>query len=221
MLHLYALAHRPAQLAPIEGIDGSRLQVSAASSAVDSVVSVVSTPEGQPSEAAILEHAAVVEHLAAVNDALLPARYGRGYPDEATLADAIAERESQVQAALERVRGCVEIGLRVFTDDPEVTRAGESTGREYMVSRLREVRSADRLAGDLHDSLAAAAKESFSRVLASPQLLLSATYLLPRPELGPFRTALAVAEREHPELTFVCTGPWPPYSFAMIDGDRR
>ena len=121
----------------------------------------------------------------------------------------------------ERVRGCVEIGLRVFADDARPATAEESTGREYMLGRLAELRGVERLAADLHESLAAGTRASSCRLLASPQLLLSATYLLSRREVESFRIAVAGAEREYPELTFVCTGPWPPYSFAMIDADRQ
>ena len=69
----------------------------------------------------------------------------------------------------------------------------------------------------LHDALTVTARESTSRVLATPQLLLSAAYLLPRGEVETFQRAVESAERDRPGLTFVCTGPWPPYSFAIID----
>src|SRR5205823_521281 len=49
---------------------------------------------------------------------------------------------------------------------------------------------------------------------AAPRLLLSGAYLIPAADVERFRTRLAELEQTHPELTFVCTGPWPPYSFA-------
>ena len=220
MLHLYALADHPARLTAAAGIDGSQLRTAQIGGALDAVVSDVS-PHGVPAnEAAILTHAAVVDELAGVNEALLPARFGPGYQGEDALAQAIESREVQIREALECVRGCVELGLRIFDGDVAANGSNGSSGREYMLGRLQEVQTAERIAAEVHETLAVTARESTSRVLASPQLLLSAAYLLPREELESFRSALDETERRHPRLTFVCTGPWPPYSFALIDGDR-
>jgi len=203
MLHLYALAQHPARLAPLAGIEGSQLRAAQIGDDFDAVVSDISPDGVRASEAAILTHAAVVEELAGVNEALLPARFGHGYAAESALVEAIEGREVQVRDALERVRGCVELGLRIFGDTGDANGSDGSSGREYMLGRL-----------------AVTSRESTSSVLASPQLLLSAAYLLPRGQLESFQSALDETESRHPGLTFVCTGPWPPYSFALIDGDH-
>jgi hypothetical protein len=217
MLHLYALVQRPVKLARADGIDGSELRTAALSRDVDAVVSEI--PETQPSEAAILAHAAVVEQLTDLNEAVLPARFGGGYQSDEALAEAIKGREEPVREALQRVRGCVEIGLRVFDQAPEVDDEPHGSGHAYMRGRLEELRRAERTAAELHDSLSARARASTSSVLASPQLLLTSSYLLPRAEVEPFRLEVERMERNRRGLTFVCTGPWPPYSFAMIDAE--
>ena len=56
-------------------------------------------------------------------------------------------------------------------------------------------------------------------MLATPELLLSAAYLIPRTNLDAFRARVQRLDDQHPALTFVCTGPWPPYSFATVDTD--
>jgi hypothetical protein len=220
MLHLYALTQHPAELPPVTGIDGSQLVAAAVANSLDAVVSDVQTSGAQAGETAILAHAAVVEELAAVNEALLPARFGHGFAGEDALVAAIEGRVAQVRDALERVRGCVELGLRVFEENAGANGSDGSSGRDYMVGRLQKVRRAEQIATDVHDALAANARESTSSVLASPQLLLSAAYLLPRAEVDSFREALGETERRHPRLTFVCTGPWPPYSFALIESTQ-
>jgi Gas vesicle synthesis protein GvpL/GvpF len=218
MLHLYALATHPARLPGVAGIEGSHLRSVRVAPEVDALVSEVSATGAAATEAAILAHAAVVEELARHNDALLPARFGAGYGGEEALAEALEGRAAQVRDALERVRGCVELGLRVFADTADERSPNGSSGRAYMLRRLDQVRSSERIAADVHEALGAEARESTSRVLASPQLLLSSAYLLPTHAVDSFRAALNRTERRHPELTFVCTGPWPPYSFALLDG---
>jgi hypothetical protein len=219
MLHLYALTPHPARLANVAGIDGSDLRIALVDDLVDAVVSELPAGPVQATEPAILAHAAVIEELAAVNEALLPARFGPGYAEDEAIAAAVAARKGQLREALERVRGCVELGLRVLDAANTEESANGSSGRAYMLRRLETIQKGERLAAEVHAALAANARDSTSRVLASPQLLLSAAYLLPRDELDSFRSAVDELEGQHPELTFVCTGPWPPYSFALVDGE--
>ena len=58
------------------------------------------------------------------------------------------------------------------------------------------------------------ARAATRTVGATPRLLLSGAYLVEPGELDAFRHRVGELEAEHAELTFVCTGPWPPYSFA-------
>jgi hypothetical protein len=88
------------------------------------------------------------------------------------------------------------------------------------MGRLAEVQAAERAAKQIHTPLAAAAGANTLNVLATPELLLSAAYLIPRAEVEAFRARVQELDDEHPELTLVCTGPWPPYSFATVDADR-
>src|SRR5437763_824020 len=44
--------------------------------------------------------------------------------------------------------------------------------------------------------------------------VVAALYLADADDVAGSRGKVAAPERAHPELTFVCTGPWPPYSFA-------
>ena len=217
MLHLYALVPHPGRLAAVTGIDDSQVRAVTVAGSIDALVSGVSTGRTEASETAILAHATAVEELAAVNEALLPARFGHRFAREEALVDAIAGREADVHGALERVRGCVELGLRVVDESASANGSDRASGREYMLGRLEEVKRAERIAAEIQEALAANARENASSVLASPQLLLSAAYLLPRSELRSFQAALYETELRHPELTFVCTGPWPPYSFALLE----
>jgi hypothetical protein len=214
VLHVYAFLAPPTAIPDVRGVDSAPLEVEAAVG-VDAVVSrhdaaVVA------SEAAILAHARVVEALAASNDAVLPARFGSAHANGASLHDALAERAPELEAALARVRGCVELGVRALAPVRET--ADASSGAAYMRARLEQRRDVERLADSVHAPLAALAREATRTVGATPRLLLSAAYLVPKEEVAAFRGAVAKVEAEHRDLGIVCTGPWPPYSFATAEG---
>jgi Gas vesicle synthesis protein GvpL/GvpF len=212
MLYLYALALSPTTLPATHGIRAAPIDAESVDG-VDAIVSVLAVAAVDVSEDAILDHARVVEALHGENEAVLPARFGLGYDDRGSLRRGIEARVPEFRAALEAVRGCVELGLRV--EDPDVVgRGGEwASGREYMLGRLDEERRVQQLADELHAPLARLARKTTRSVGATPRLLMSGAYLVPRVDLDAFRTTLETLEQGHPRLTFACTGPWPPYSF--------
>jgi hypothetical protein len=219
VLRLYALAEHPVKLPDASQLDATPLTAVGVDRRLDAIVGEVDETAREATEAAVLAHARVVEALAALNDAVLPARFAQGVADEAELAERIKPRRPQLLAALERVRGCVEVGLRVLEAAAGNGKQDRASGRDYMLGRLEAVRRAERLAAEFHESLAALARDSSHRVVASPPLVLTAAYLVPRAELESFRAAVEAAGRRRSGLTFVCTGPWPPYSFALIEAD--
>ena len=215
MLYLYALTEHPAVVPQMVGLEETPLTVERLDG-IEAVVGLVSHERIEASEEAVLTHARIVDELATLNEAVLPARFGRGYPDAEALRDAVTEQADALGQALDRVRGCLELGLRVLTQ-PTDTDSPSQSGREYMVGRLDRRRQAERLADEVHAPLAALARAETRTVAATPQLLLSAAYLVPREALEPFQSAVEEIETAHPELSLACTGPWPPYSFATAE----
>ncbi len=86
--------------------------------------------EVEPSEEAVLAHARVVEALMPHADALLPARFGLAFADSAALEEALREKAATLEESLERVRGRVELGVRVVGEQ-SAPREVEN-GREYL-----------------------------------------------------------------------------------------
>jgi hypothetical protein len=216
VLYLYAFAQRPAAVPDVPGIGGSRLAVEEIGD-VDAVVSDVPGDSVAASEEAILEHARVVEAVFEQSEAVLPARFGRAYADVGSLRQAAIEHEAELRAALERVRGSVELGIRVLAPTAE-NRPPATSGRDYLTARLDERRRIERLADELNAPLAEVARSATRSVGATERLLLSAAFLVPRGDVDRFRSVVERLQREHPELTVVCTGPWPAYSFATVEG---
>ena len=76
----------------------------------------------------------------------------------------------------------------------------------------------------MHRPLAVLASDSTRRLLITPRLLLTAAYLVARGRVAAFRRAVDTLDGAYPALRFLCTGPWPPYSFVTacvsVDGEH-
>jgi hypothetical protein len=215
VIHLYAVAEGLADLPALAGIDGTTVERHQVDE-LDVLLSVHELARIEPTEEAVRAHARVVDGLVAVTSALLPARFGHDLADEAALESAVRERLDELRKGLERVRGRVELGLRVMGESPEPASEAAS-GRAYMEARLEAAARARQAASDLHEPLASLAAASAHSVAAKPRVLLSGAYLVSATDVEAFRSRVAELQAAHPELTFVCTGPWPPYSFAGGD----
>jgi hypothetical protein len=151
------------------------------------------------------EHEEVVEELMEQCN-LLPFRFGTRVVDEAAAAHAVGARRDELLISLDRVRGAVELAVRARR------RAGAgdaptSSGSKYMDRRARDLGAA-RL---LHEPLAFLARDS---VLGGGPDLLRAAYLVDRETTERFVALVRRLQQSHPDLDVLCTGPWPPYSFA-------
>ena len=148
-----------------------------------------------------LQHGLVVEGLLDRADAVLPVRFGERFATEDELAEAVAPRLEALEAQLDHVAGCVEVGVR----DRPARRAARTatTAPDTCGHALREQLAAD----EVHRALAAQrprqrADEPRRRVPRRPRR---------RRRLLSRREQLLAS---HPALDVLCTGPWAPYSFA-------
>jgi hypothetical protein len=147
----------------------------------------------------------LLERLMAGRD-LLPVRYGTLVADERAAEQALAERRDELAAGLDRVRGAVELALRVRSRAEPDGAAG--SGRDYLRERTRRAEQARAL----HEPLAAIARDG--TVLRARDELLRAAYLVDRADVERFVAAVRRLQDDRPDLALLCTGPWPPYSFA-------
>jgi hypothetical protein len=173
----------------------------------DGLTALCAPAESRPLTQDVLwRHEERVEALMEKRD-LLPVRFGTLVADEQTAARAVARRREELVAALERVRGAVELAVRAQPRESEVAqpRRGE-TGRDYMRAKAHRTQAA-RL---LHEPLAFVARDSV--VHTGPELLRAA-YLVDRAALDGFVALVRRLQAAHQSLNVVCTGPWPPYNF--------
>ena len=208
MIELYAITDDPGP--PLPDVAGLRLVPFNGLAAVCTPAS-----EAELSTETLWHHEEVVEALMEDRD-LLPVRYGTRLDDEAAVARAMEGRSRELAAALDRVRGAVELSLRVVaaggTPDPPGP-PEKSSGAEYLRQRAQAEASRDDAARALHEPLSALAREG---ALASPRPpeLFRAAYLVEREGVDSFVSEVGRLQGRSLGLAILCTGPWPPYSFA-------
>jgi gas vesicle protein GvpL/GvpF len=208
VIHVYGVVDGLDELPALAGVDEAPLERRRVAGLELVLSSGELPPSGELSRETVLRHAQVVEALMGRSAAILPAQLGRAFRDEDQLAAAIEEQAAQLERGLERVRGCVEFGLRATGEATDVAEA--DTGAGYMHARLEQTRLEDDLVDRLHEPLARLARATTLQRRAGG---VTAAYLVSRDDAAAFEAAAARLERT-PGVTVVCTGPWPPYSFA-------
>ena len=166
----------------------------------------------QVSRAEVLAHERVLEAVMK-RGPVLPLRFGTQLESEKELEEVLRERRDALLSALERLRGRVEMGLRVLGGSDGRSRVGRGSGREYLLGRLDEQRRADRAARELHEPLADLALASALREQPSPPAILVGSYLIEEENVARFRERAEALATNQPDLQLFVTGPWPPYSF--------
>jgi Gas vesicle synthesis protein GvpL/GvpF len=169
----------------------------------------------RPSAELVLIHERVVETIME-SGPVLPLRFGTQLEREERLAELLDRRRYELLRALERVRGHVELGLRVFSGNglnAAESGASERTGRDYLLARAAEQQRSDEAAQHLHAPLAELASASRMREHTTPPTVLVAAYLVDIEQVSEFRARADELARHYQHLQAVLTGPWPPYNF--------
>ena len=234
MIYLYAITEsieRPLEalcgvdFAPLSYLHQGRLTA---------VVSRVSSPVLAPTPRRLWQHEQVVEAVMNVNP-VLPARFSTIVPDEATMSSRMEDLNPMLVEDLERLRGCVELSLRVIrlwesfvSGDgmaadvcPELI-ATEKTGRTFDVAhraaesqRLANRRRNESLGELINRPLAACALDHRLEVEEGVGVAIKAAYLVEKSLLGTMQKAVRRLMKTYSNLHFLCTGPWPPYHFVQ------
>lgn len=225
-LYLYAITPGTAPAPGLLGLQDAVL-FTVVAGALAAVVSAFSGRAPQLDAASAWRHESVVEAVCR-DGVTLPMRFGTLAGDEQNVQRLLREREDEFVTALATVSGRVELGLRVLWRTPPDGAAAASvqqtasptSGREYLMSRQAAERRTQALrdAAQKHAQavcrhLAGLAADSSVQVRPAHGLLLSAAFLVDREAADEFVAAVERLEGSQDSLHFLCTGPWPPYSF--------
>lgn len=181
------------------------------------LAAVVADQDGAPPEPTI-DTLRDYEHVVAqLMDAgpILPAQFGSAMADEDAVRAMLRERHVDLQARLERVRGAVELGLRATwrDQDGDAPEAPAQSGTEYLRRRMDRRRRAREIARDL-DQLTELARSCRRALIPRPELPVVYAYLVDRGRVSSFVALVEELDGRLDDVELVCTGPWPPYSFA-------
>jgi hypothetical protein len=239
-LYLYALVgEAPGGPLPA-GIAGEGLRLIDCEGVLAAVGEVAATP--QLTAETLRGHDATVRALAG-EAGLLPARFGSVLRDEEELRAVLGPRVPSLRAALERVRGCEQMTLRIArisgsderpepepepaeatakrpeTDTETDTETDRGPGAQYLARRRAEradARAIPEVARVL-DAVADLVREEHLESHRRPPLIASAYHLVPRASLDLYRARLDAACAREPRLHVTVSGPWPPYAFAPAE----
>jgi hypothetical protein len=181
-------------------------------------------------ERAVTEHESVVRRLFAVAT-VVPLRFGSLHRDTQAVEQFLGAHRQGFRDALSRVRGRVELGVKVWASaSTEGRGTPAATGREYL-ERRREAReesararaTIDERLRAIHGRLLATAVEGVLNRPQPPELTgdrremaMNAAYLVTMDD-DVFVAEVERLRAEHPDLVIEMTGPWAPYNFVGSD----
>jgi hypothetical protein len=219
VIYLYALVDEPPAHPLESGIADEPLRLLPAGSLSAVVGDLPERPH--PDRETLERQDRVIRRLAESFGAILPARFGESFADEAALHSRLAPRLPDVAQALALVRGCVQMTLRVFGDPepaaeiPPPSEAGPGT--RYLAARRQEQERSRSLPEiePLRELLRPLVRaERVQRHEAAGPLLGTAYHLVPRGQSDAYLAALEGASLRIGGRRIAATGPWPPYAFA-------
>ncbi|WP_214367100.1 GvpL/GvpF family gas vesicle protein [Pseudonocardia sp. H11422] len=245
LVYVYAIADATgiAELPAVEGVAGAPVRAITSGELAAMVSSVEAAEFGEEALRRNLEdlrwlertaraHHAVVDAVARPGPAA-PLRLATVYLTEDNVRSLLDEQNARFTAALARIRGRAEWGVKAFGAPQRVEEqadgAAAGPGTAYLMRRrterdraARSLAQAHEQAEQLHTSLARLAVASRAYPPQDPRLsgerdemVLNAAYLVEE-AAGPAVREL-VDTWDVPGLRLQLTGPWAPYSFAGLD----
>lgn len=244
-IYVYAVCAGKPDTAGLAGVSGGTVE---ALPCADLVAVVGEVPAGEFSTERIDDHLQDLEWLArtarahhdvvgavGAQTAVVPLSLATVFHDRDRARQEMEARRDVLAAALGRVRGRSEWGLKLYRPAGPARESGgrrdrPASGSEYLRRRRAEVDAArsreddaDRAAAAVHDAVAAAAVDARRHRVHDESLtgrpepmVLNAAYLVDDDRVADWRAAVEGAATG--DLVMEVTGPWVPYSFAEAHG---
>ncbi|WP_086829750.1 GvpL/GvpF family gas vesicle protein [Streptomyces sp. NRRL B-24572] len=181
-------------------------------------------------------HHGVVEFLAS-HTTVLPLRLATVYVDDDRVRDVLRRGEETFTRMLNRFADHVEWGVKVYAEIPrgpaapeEADAAASDPGRTYLRRRRQQredrgaawsaaaeaVRRVEAEAGQLAVELARHRPQQGQLAVGTGENVANDSYLVPGSRSEEFRERVRDSTRELSGVRVEITGPWAPYSFAVL-----
>jgi hypothetical protein len=236
--YVYCLSDEPnaVSVEGLKGVDGADARV-LAFGGVASVVGVVSEFEGERAIVTrenLRAHNSVNAHVLA-RATPLPFRFGT-LADESRLDAYVAANEGALAEAFERVRGCVEMGVKlrvvegaeasgsseVNVEESSAARAAGGRGTAFLLAKRREIMGEESLkaraesaAARLAERVEGLARDADVRLSPEGPIVVRASHLVSRADVSEYRARVRELGAGLEGLHMLTSGPWPPYSFGV------
>jgi hypothetical protein len=247
-LHLVTRDLDPRQIVGLTGVGGASLRTVAAAGLIGVVGAVDLDEFGEEPLRRNLENLPWLETVARahhqVADAVgrlapvVPTRLATVYHDDARVASVLAERRTAFTAALDRVTGRIEWGVKAYAApeaaaaaEPVAAGGGASPGMAYLQRRRAQLSASEAAhqaavngADEVHAALERHVEAGLRHKPQDERLtgaagwnVLNGAYLVDAGRAEEFAAAVRELDGAYPALRLELTGPWPPYSFAVIE----
>jgi hypothetical protein len=226
-LHLYCLL--PSDVPPAAGTSGIA-GVAVDVVHCDALACWITRHDARPTATidSVRAHNAVVMAAMSPRVTPVPLRFGQWLADADAVCRSIGTDAPRWLELLDGFAGHAEYGVRIartgHTDAPQTARdvhpGHEHTGKEYMALLARRHAAtaewkadAARIAADLLATTGAAVSDSRVELPSGADAMVSLALLIPVVRAADYHEMLGRFRSQRQELRFLCTGPWPPYSF--------
>ena len=228
-LYVYCLAEKIDALpAPVIGISGAQVDLIQLED-FSLLVSEFDADSAPPvTRENVLAHDAVVRIVLSATTPL-PFRFGT-VQTEAQLGSYIRTHRTALEAKLAAVQGCVEMSVKIIskTNQSDLNasseRAEDGPGARFLNEKRREILGGERRAKEarevaawLEEQVGTFVRQNEITLCPTGKLIVAAAHLVDRDEVAKYRDQLASARNLRPELHFLVSGPWPPYTFSNIE----
>jgi hypothetical protein len=233
-LYAYCLSDEVTEgdLRQVAGVAGAVVRLIEA----EGIRAVVSDFDGERAEVTrenVLAHESVIRRVLA-RATPLPFRFG-ALVSPAQLAGYVSQNRARLAVSLDRVRGAVEMSVKVLWDVRARRQEGRGQaerqaavemagpGAAFLQEKRREImmqeglkKEAQEVAAWLAERVGDAARETAVRLAPDSAIFVAAAHLVDRSRLGQYRARVGDASQARPDLRFLVSGEWAPYSFCEI-----
>jgi hypothetical protein len=234
-LYVYCLGEdfATAALEGVTGVQGAATRVITCG-AVDVVISDTGSERVDVTRENVIAHEEVIKRVLA-RTTPLPCRFGTIVTAD-DLQKYVDVHIAKLMSLVERVRGTVEMNIKVIWDKEAITGTASaagasgntsaeslSPGRAFLLAKQREIsgdetlkKSAEEIAFWLKNSLNDLTRETSLSVQPAEAIVIKAAHLVERSNVDMYRERVRLIRNQRTSLRFMTSGPWPPYSFATL-----